>query len=168
MVTYRNHANNHRGLVLLTTLALLLLLSILASASASLVNLNGLLANHQRSASLTQQFGQNKLNEILAAVEAMIAQNGEIEREELQAMASNPEGAMVAELLSLNCVAETTLQGCSIDAVGQCASRYYWELTLGVTDRLLQTQLKITQGFNFDYLPGYCPPPKTKLPGGQP
>lgn len=167
-MAYSNHVNHHRGLVLLTSLALLLLLSILASASSSLVNLNGLLANHQQSASQIQQFGQNKRHEILAAVQTMVAQNGEINLGELQAIASDPEGAMVGELLSLHCVAETRLQGCSMDAVGQCASRYYWQLSLGATDTRLQTQSKITQGFSFDYLPGYCPQPKTKLPGGRP
>lgn len=149
------------GLVLLTSLALLLLLSLLATASLRLINLNGLLASHHQSASLTEQFAQNMINQLLADSSHFIDQSTAIDSAKLQAIVddslSNPAGgAVTGQVLSINCVAEQRLNGCSIDAGGQCAARYYWELTVRASHATSLTESEITQGFSFDYLPGYC------------
>lgn len=154
------------GLVLLTSLALLLLLSLLATASLHLVNLNALLANHHQSAHLTQQFAQNIINELLANISHFTDQKTATDPAELearlqtllQATASVDQSALVTgELVSINCLAEQRLNGCSIDTGGQCASRYYWELRVRASHASSLAQSEITQGFSFDYLPGYCP-----------
>jgi len=150
------------GLVLLTSLALLLLLSLLASASLRLVNLNGLLANHDQSSSLTQQFAQNMINQLLADSRLFTGQKTAIDPAVLQAMVTDKlsdsdAGPVTGEVLSITCVAEKRRNGCSIDAGGQCASRYYWELSVRTSHATSLTQSEITQGFSFDYLSGYCP-----------
>ena len=155
-----NRLDRHHqsGLVLLTSLVLLLLLSLLATASARLINLNGLLANQQQSFSLTQQLAQNMINELLTDSRYFIDQKTAIDPAQLQALVSvDQSGPVTGEVISISCVAENRLNGCSIDAGGQCASRYYWELTVRATHESSFTQAEITQGFSFDYLSGYCP-----------
>lgn len=154
--------NPQTGLVLLTSLALLLLLSLLATASVHLVNLNALLANHHQSASLTQQFAQNMINELLVNVSHFTDQKTAIDPAELQAIldtiaSADQSGPVTGKVVSINCVVEQRLNGCSIDTAGLCASRYYWELTVRASHATSLTQSEITQGFSFDYLPGYCP-----------
>lgn len=153
-----------RGLVLLTTLVLLLVLGILAAGATRLTNLSALLIRQHQQHSVVQQSAQNLANYLLADSNYFIEYSKTMDSDghftgtiPNNLWSRDTETAIESQVVAISCAAEKTSNGCSADNVGQCYATYYWELTVLAIDRLSLAEAKITQGLKFDYLPGFCP-----------
>lgn len=156
------HSNSHHsGAVLIITMALLLMLALLATSSLSQSQIAGHLLRHYQQSKVTHRAAKNTINYLLSDSRYFIeyADNWDSQGRLSATMPEylSPHKISVA-VSQATCLLEIQRNNCAGDPE-PCLATYYWELTAEAKDSRSAASTTVIQGFRFDYLPGYCPNP---------